>query len=546
MTAMARESQQAQTETRPSALVSVLERHAHAIVGSVDQSGAPVSLPDSVPLGPEHQVDQRSLLSLVVPGDAKSVTDAFIACLARGVSVTRIHMSSDPDQALLLHYLDLRNDHGIILRMVIPAEEAGDDLDVEPVRATELATSRPRVGFMTKSEIATIQSIDEASTLMLGWEPQDMVGRSSIEFIHPDDHVRAIDNWMSRLASGHGNSVQSVRLRYLCRDSSWLWLETSNDFQVDDDGATIVMTQIIDVSDEMAATEALRHNEKFLRRLTDTVPIGLFEVNADGKVVFVNPVLGALLGDASMDTHEDLSAALSSDPDVLERAILRVMSGSGDCDLGVPLAGVEERSARVTLRGVTDGGVLLGVLGCVVDVTELKTLAETDHLTGLQNRRSIMELLESELVRHDGSVSVIFCDLDGFKRINDRYGHQAGDELLAEVARRLRCALRPGDRIGRLGGDEFLVFCPGLKEPRGAMAVAGRLRASLNEPLDIRGAFVAVKASLGVACGAHGDSADDLISRADSAMYESKQTGATTFAPPEARVRAGVSSGDRT
>jgi diguanylate cyclase (GGDEF)-like protein len=182
------------------------------------------------------------------------------------------------------------------------------------------------------------------------------------------------------------------------------------------------------------------------------------------------------------------------------------------------------RTARVALRAVTDDQKVLGVLGCVVDVTELKSLADTDVLTGLQNRRSIVRLLELELARHSGKVGVIFADLDGFKQINDRFGHQVGDQLLTAVAGRLRSALRPGDRIGRLGGDEFLVVCPGLSEPLDAMSVTERLTTSLNDEFRLPAGKVRIMASLGVACGEPGATVDDLISRSDSAMYESKQS----------------------
>jgi PAS domain S-box-containing protein len=144
---------------------------------------------------------------------------------------------------------------------------------------------------MTKNEVAIILSADQATTLMLGWAASELVGKPSLDLIHPDDHVRAIDNWTSRLLSNGGPTVQSARLRYLCKDGRWLWLETSNYFQVQEDGSTVVLTQLIDVSEEMAAVEALRQNESFLRRFTGTVPVGLFHIAEDGQVAFVNPVL---------------------------------------------------------------------------------------------------------------------------------------------------------------------------------------------------------------------------------------------------------------
>ena len=505
-------------------LVSWLSAHHDALVGAVNPNGESVEMPATIPLGPHHQMESRSLLELVVPGDSRAVTDAFVAALLRGVGVAKIHMSSDPDQPQLLHYLDLREQHGVILRLVVRA----DDLDGEYGTSTgtaELKSARPRLCVIEKSEVATILSIDRAATLMLGWSPDDMVGCSTLDFIHPDDQVRAIDNWMSRFAGERGQAVHAVRLRYQCKDGNWLWIETSNDFQLRDDGSTVVVSQLIDVSDEMSAIDALRQSEQFLRRVTDTVPVGLFHIEGDGSVAFVNPVLRNLIGDVAFTSYRDLAEAMSSEGARLESAIGQVMADGADADLGLALSRDSGRSAMVTLRAVTNDDQVLGVLGCVVDVTELKSLADTDVLTGLQNRRSIVALLESELARHSGNVSVIFADLDGFKQINDQYGHQVGDQLLTEVAARLSSALRPADRIGRLGGDEFLIFCPGVTRPRAANAIARRLQAALDREFRLPEATVHVFASLGVACGGPGSTADDLISRSDTAMYESKQIG---------------------
>jgi len=505
-------------------LASWLESHADAMVGAVSPNGVPMEMPDSIPLGAGHQADTRSFLELVIPEDSRAVTDGFVAALARGIGVTKIHMSSNPENALLLHYLDLREEHGIVLRVVTSGDGCEDD-QRGPIRAAELLPTRPRLGTMIKTETASIVSVDRATTLMLGWAASDLVGHSTLDFVHPDDHVRAIDNWMSRLIGEHGRSIQSARLRYLCKDGSWLWMETSNDSQLQDDGTTVVVAQLLDVSEEMAAVEALRHNEQFLRRLTDTVPVGLFHVAGDNSVVFVNPVLRDLIGDVPIRSLSDLATAMSTEGPPLEAAIAGVMMDGLDADLELThsMDGGRSRSVRVALRSVDSEDRGLGVLGCIVDVTDLRRMADTDVLTGLRNRRALMEDLEDELIRHSGKVSVIFADLDGFKLVNDQYGHQAGDQVLAAVAEWLRSAIRPGDLIGRLGGDEFIVLCPGVSAQEPAMAVARRLQKALEPEFTLPGISVPIVASFGIACGTPQITADDLISSSDSAMYESKQ-----------------------
>ena len=520
---------------RPQALLDVspnetlavwMAEHPDAFVGAVSPSGAPTEIPPGIVLGPEHQTDERSLLSLVVPEDTKAVADAFVAALTRGIGVTRIHMASAPTQPLLLRYLDLRETHGVLIRLVV----AGDNL-AEPewvLRAKNLAPTRPRLGVMAKDEVAKILSIDTALSLMLGWGETEMVGHQNLEFIHPDDHIRAIDNWMSRVNADHVSTVQTVRLRYLCKDGSWLWLETSNESRLDADGTTVVVARLFDVSEEMAAVEALRHNESFLRRLTDTVPVGLFHVASDGAIAFVNPVLQALIGDREVQSQVDLAdALLSGQGQLLQLAIEEVMADGIDADLDISLAEHDRRTSsvcRVNLRAITDGQSVLGVLGCVVDVTELRSMADTDALSGLQNRRSIMETLASNLIGHGGRVAALYLDLDHFKPINDRHGHNVGDQLLRAVAERLRDRIRTTDQVGRLGGDEFLVVCPGIGDARAALALARRVQRVFADPFHLSGMSVAMTASVGVTCGELAVTAEDLVSCADIAMYDAKKT----------------------
>ena len=121
--------------------------------------------------------------------------------------------------------------------------------------------------------------------------------------------------------------------------------------------------------------------------------------------------------------------------------------------------------------------------------------------------------------------AVVFIDLDRFKAVNDDLGHAAGDRLLVEVADRLRSTLRDGDRVGRFGGDEFLVICPGVDSADQAREIAERIATVLTSTVDIGSRSVTLRASVGVAWTTEHLEADTLIAWADSAMYESKRIG---------------------
>ncbi|MCO8269397.1 GGDEF domain-containing protein [Actinoplanes sp. TRM 88003] len=146
---------------------------------------------------------------------------------------------------------------------------------------------------------------------------------------------------------------------------------------------------------------------------------------------------------------------------------------------------------------------------------ELAHQAHHDSLTGLCNRAAFHERGRSLLARHPGA-TVLLIDLDGFKPVNDRLGHAAGDEVLAVVARRLRAEVRPGDLVARLGGDEFALVLSGP----GAPDAVSRIRSALTEPMVVRGENVTVGASVGAASG--DSSLDTLLHRADTAMYAAK------------------------
>ncbi len=161
---------------------------------------------------------------------------------------------------------------------------------------------------------------------------------------------------------------------------------------------------------------------------------------------------------------------------------------------------------------------------------ELRVQAARDFLTGISNRGSILEQLNAEVhrsVRQSTSLAVLMCDIDYFKRINDSHGHPAGDAVLKEVARRMQAAIRPYDAVGRFGGEEFLVLCPGTDAAGGA-ALGRRLREIVaSTPVATGRAAIDVTLSIGVSARVFESAAevDQIISEADTALYVAKHNG---------------------
>lgn len=164
--------------------------------------------------------------------------------------------------------------------------------------------------------------------------------------------------------------------------------------------------------------------------------------------------------------------------------------------------------------------------------TELLRLAALhDPLTGLPNRRLLddrLALAAERSLRSGLPAGILFCDLDDFKVVNDRYGHPAGDRLLAALADRLSATVRAQDTLARVSGDEFVVLCEGVAEPGEAEEVADRILAALQEPFSLPGdeAPLTLHMSIGIALTGPGRAAPDrTLTRADAAMYRAKRLG---------------------
>ena len=185
-------------------------------------------------------------------------------------------------------------------------------------------------------------------------------------------------------------------------------------------------------------------------------------------------------------------------------------------------------------NSMIDGGVIV-----LSDVSERKAsekvirdLANFDALTNLSNRRHFMENVESFLARNEESKnsSMFFIDLDRFKVINDTLGHGIGDELLRIIASRLKLLLTRDIMLCRFGGDEFVLFCPGLSEPTECSKFADMILKELNMPIIIKGNHIDIGGSIGIALSPeHGKNANMLLQHADAALYEAKANGRSTY-----------------
>ncbi|MGK5682163.1 diguanylate cyclase domain-containing protein [Actinoplanes sp. URMC 104] len=516
---------------REAVLTATLARHPGAFIGAIGTSGMFVPLPDELAGAGLRPIEgPASALDLVVGADHKAVIDAWHRLLADGAADCVVHPIADPERQARLHLIDLTHRLGVHVGVISGME------DHAAVSLTH-GDVRPRMVTVHKDRNAVITAAGAEITALLGWPAGEVVGRRALDLVHPDDHERAIASWMDLLNTAPG-SARRVRLRHLHRDGHAVWFEITNHNRLGDPVRPGVVGEMLDISDEMAAQEAVRAGEQLLRRLTETLPMGILQIDAERRITYLNDraarTVGARAGDALGERL--LRTVLPADRPAVDDALARALSSGVDADLEY---GYHEphgvRRIRANLRALTgEDGAVTGAIVCLADVTEdvrlreeLRHRATFDALTGCLNRAATLTALQEAVAAPDAhaGTAVVFVDLNGFKQTNDRYGHAAGDLLLTHVAARLRLAVPAGGVVGRMGGDEFVVICREVTGPEHARRVAaGLLTALEGGGADFDGQLLTPQASVGVAWAPRGTAeADELIARADAAMYEAKK-----------------------
>ncbi len=419
-------------------------------------------------------------------------------------------------------------------------------------RATEDEPRTPTCRLV-RNEAALITGVEDSIVEILGWRPEQLVGSPPTDFIHPDDLARAVGSWFAMM--NDPGSTRTWRGRFRTAEGGWCWIEAANTNRLDDPKDPGIFTVIRpSEANPLDLEEELRAREELIARLTDALPVGVFHIDRERRILFTNGRLHhILLTPPAVDVANQFSAVTDEDSQQLDTAVDTALAGGEvnglelHFDVVVPHPDfASTRICEVNLRPLTDGaGSVSGVIGTLSDVTErvdlrreLEVRASTDTLTGCLNRAAVFELLDFALRSGSDShlgVGVIFMDLDRFKEINDRLGHAAGDRALVSAAARIRGAIRAGDVLGRIGGDEFLVVCPAIPSPDAVASVAQGISEALRAPVSDVTDQIELSASVGMAWTDRRDeSPDALIARADGAMYESKLggVGAAVLAAP--------------
>lgn len=302
------------------------------------------------------------------------------------------------------------------------------------------------------------------------------------------------------------------------------------------------ITSALDVHELQVTMSALRAANQRLSSHMDNSPLAVLEMDQELRLLHCSERAVQLMGWEQVETLEGryLPDLLQSADERLNQALQRLQQGhegQNRAETCFVRQGGTEIHAEWFNSALTDAhGSVTSIMALVQDVSDRVQIARQqqyvanhDALTGLYNRAAFHEQLGISLAlakRGGSSVALLFIDLDGFKRVNDEQGHQAGDEVLRIVAQRLMSAVREGDTVARLGGDEFLVMLDSKLTPHEPHVIGHRIIEALNQPMVVDGHSLCVGASIGVAV--HPPMAgeiDVLMGAADQAMYAAKREG---------------------
>ncbi len=376
---------------------------------------------------------------------------------------------------------------------------------------------------------------------ILGFTPAEWMSDPTLWWrrLHPDDRQRTLANEQESLED---DKTIASEYRMIHRDGHIVWLRDEAVVVQGHEAPPYFQGVLVDVTDRKRVEEALGSSEKRFRTIFDSAPIGVNLVDLETRVIESNRVLEEMLGYGAGDlkglTMRDLTHP--EDQALSHKMFRELLSGERD----------DYRLEKRYLR--KDGTILQAhlsvallrddkgapefVVGMIEDITARKELEKQlrhqafhDPLTDAANRALLEDRIEQALARIDRkseTAAVLLVDLDNFKAVNDSFGHAGGDQLLVEVASRLRASLRPADTVARLGGDEFAVLLTDVDGKRGAIMAAERILSALGEPVELLGDTTSISVSVGIAMSMTGhQSPTELLRNADVAMYMAKGAG---------------------
>ncbi|OIR17760.1 phytochrome-like protein cph2 [mine drainage metagenome] len=379
---------------------------------------------------------------------------------------------------------------------------------------------------------------------MLGYAEEDILpcNEEWTSRIHPDDRAY-VDETIKTYLAGKSD-IYLVEYRRQCKDDSYKWILSRGmavEHSADGKPLRVIGTHI-DITERKLAEEALQLYANVFTHARE----GIIIANADGNIVDVNEALTSISGYSREEllgrNPSDLSSGRQDNEFYAAMWMTLKKNGHWSGEVWNRRKNGEVYAEMKTISAVHDAhGNVKNYVALCSDITLLKEhaqqlehIAHYDALTSLPNRVLLADRLSQAMTqaqRRGCLLAVAFLDLDGFKAINDNYGHDVGDQLLVAVASRMKQTLRDGDTLSRIGGDEFVAILLDLADVEASIPMLSRMLAAAAEPIEVNGDLLQVTASLGVTFYPQVEEidADQLQRQADQAMYQAKQAGKNRY-----------------
>jgi diguanylate cyclase (GGDEF)-like protein/PAS domain S-box-containing protein len=416
--------------------------------------------------------------------------------------------------------------------------------DVTDLYRLDVLACAQGTGIFFTSPASIVTWMSPLSAITMGLTPDMMIGLDNATYVHPDDRERLVHDTAAILAHPGVEFTGVYRTSHPMIPDTWWPMRFVSIYLPDEPavGAIVNRTEMfVDAGDEGLGDAGSTGQIN----MAEVMPSGLIAATG-GQITYHNSLARQMLGSTIESGHSTdwVEALRPGHRDAVRQAIGAATAGRRT----TVVAAVDHpdrppKWLRIEASPATDAAnCVVGYVATLLDVTtetearqdleqsraQLWFQAHHDPLTGLANRMQFQDRLGQALARkrRDGhSVALLFCDLDLFKQVNDEQGHRAGDAVLVEVASRLRAVTRETDTVCRIGGDEFVVICESFDDVSGAERLATRLITAVGEPIDSPNVSARIQMSIGIALALPSSAVDDLLTQADGALYEAKQSG---------------------